>query len=242
MPDAEIKIGCCGFPLPQAEYLRLFNLVEIQRTFYQLPRLETAERWRRGFPAGFEFTLKAWQLITHPPNSPTYRRLGKAADPDKFERCGSFCPSREVFDAWQRTSEFALRLEARLVIFQCPASFRPGVENINNMREFFRRIERHGLQLVWEPRGPWPDDLVRGLCQELGLIHCVDPFKGPPAYGDFLYFRLHGVGGYRYRYTDEDLARLKEFASGKSGYVLFNNIWMKDDALRFKRLMAPYAN
>ncbi|KGN41169.1 hypothetical protein N801_08795 [Knoellia aerolata DSM 18566] len=26
-------------------------------------------------PADFEFTMKAWQVITHESNSPTYRRM-----------------------------------------------------------------------------------------------------------------------------------------------------------------------
>ncbi|MHC1610664.1 MAG: DUF72 domain-containing protein [Candidatus Methanospirareceae archaeon] len=39
-----------------------------------------AERWRLRAPKEFEFTVKAWQLITHEPTSPTYRkaRLGSS--------------------------------------------------------------------------------------------------------------------------------------------------------------------
>lgn len=60
-----IKIGCCGFAMGQQEYFRQFQVVEIQNTFYRLPRLATAEKWRRAAPPSFEFTMKAWQLITH---------------------------------------------------------------------------------------------------------------------------------------------------------------------------------
>lgn len=45
------------------EYFRQFKLVEVQQTFYKMPRLETAQRWRQTAPADFEFTLKAWHVL-----------------------------------------------------------------------------------------------------------------------------------------------------------------------------------
>jgi uncharacterized protein YecE (DUF72 family) len=50
-------------------------VVEVQQTFYEPPADTTIRRWRARAPAAFEFTLKAWQLITHEPSSPTFRRL-----------------------------------------------------------------------------------------------------------------------------------------------------------------------
>jgi uncharacterized protein YecE (DUF72 family) len=105
------------------------------------------------------------------------------------------------------------------------------------MREFFTRIDRAHFLFVWEPRGKWPEALVLQLCEELQLIHCVDPFKNKPQYGHIKYFRLHGITGYAYRYTDADLQMLKEWVHQKPTYVLFNNNWMKDDALRFIQLI-----
>ena len=83
--ERKTKVGCCGFVVSQQEYFQLFNLIEIQNTFYQLPRLQTAEKWRATAPQGFEFTMKAWQLITHEPSSPTYRRLKSKIDPAKLD-------------------------------------------------------------------------------------------------------------------------------------------------------------
>jgi uncharacterized protein YecE (DUF72 family) len=60
-----VKVGCCGFAGSQGRCFRDFRLVEVQQTFYEPPRVTTAERWRAKAPADFEFTLKAWQLITH---------------------------------------------------------------------------------------------------------------------------------------------------------------------------------
>jgi uncharacterized protein YecE (DUF72 family) len=235
---SEIKIGCCGFPMAQAEYFRHFDVVEVQTTFYQPPALRTAEKWRSSAPPGFEFTLKAWQLITHEPTSPTYRRLKEPVDPARYEHYGAFRPTEEVLAAWQRTAEFTRASGATLVLFQSPASFRPGVENVANLRRFFSGIRRGELRLAWEPRGAWPAELVARLCRELDLIHCVDPFKNRPLYGEIQYFRLHGIGGYNYRYSDAELDQLAQWGNEKATYLLFNNVWMKEDALRFTQRWA----
>jgi len=58
--EGKIKTRCCGFAVSQQKYFQIFPLVEIQQTFYQLPRLETVLKWREAAPAGFEFTIKAW--------------------------------------------------------------------------------------------------------------------------------------------------------------------------------------
>jgi len=34
-----IRIGCCGFPVKREKYASRFRLVEVQKTFYQPPRL-----------------------------------------------------------------------------------------------------------------------------------------------------------------------------------------------------------
>ena len=70
-----IRIGCCGFPQALSGYAKAFSVVEVQQTFYQPPMLKTLERWRAQVAPDFEFTVKAWQLITHESTSPTYRRL-----------------------------------------------------------------------------------------------------------------------------------------------------------------------
>jgi len=54
-----VKVGCCGFPYGMKKYFEQFNLVEVQKTFYNLPRLETVTSWREKAPETFEFTIKA---------------------------------------------------------------------------------------------------------------------------------------------------------------------------------------
>ncbi|MDR5683230.1 MAG: DUF72 domain-containing protein [Armatimonadota bacterium] len=231
-----VRVGCCGFARRFEEYAQHLDVVEVQQTFYRMPQHRTVERWRRRVPDRFEFTLKAWQLITHTPDSPTYRRLGHKIPVALRHRYGSFAPTREVEVAWQATLDVARALRATIVVFQCPARFGPTDPHVANLRHFFANVPREGLRFAWEPRGHWPPALVKALCRELDLIHCVDPFVAPSQYGDPCYYRMHGRGGYRYRYTDEDLQQLREMCTGPT-YVLFNNVSMWDDAVRFLRLV-----
>lgn len=50
------------------------------------------------------------------------------------------------------------------------------------------------------------------------------------------YFRLYGGPDYSHQHGDDELERLKDMATGET-YVLFNNISMHDDALRFVELL-----
>jgi uncharacterized protein YecE (DUF72 family) len=106
----DIKVGCCGFAVAQKTYFQIFRLIEIQNTFYQLPHINTAEKWRAAAPAGFEFTMKAWQLITHEPTRPTYRRLRAKIVPQNFEHYGRFRNTAAVTEAWNQTARFARAL------------------------------------------------------------------------------------------------------------------------------------
>ncbi len=245
MIDSRLIVGCCGWTEAQARYVQDFQTIELQSTFYQMPANDVARRWKALAPPDFRFCLKAWQLITHTPASPTYRRLKSKVSAEEEELYGSFRPTEQVWLAWERTREIANILDAQVIVFQCPKSFLPTRENTRNLRTFFKDVERCECTFAWEPRGEdWPQELVRDLCAENNLVHCVDPFVAEPTYGSALYWRLHGKTGYRYRYTDEDLAELEgklkrhEQLAGPS-YVMFNNIYSKEDALRFIRRRQP---
>ncbi len=227
----EVKVGCCGFPVSMKKYFQEFRVVEVQKTFYKPPSLETLKSWREKAPEDFEFAVKAWQKITHPPSSPTYRKAGISG-----EDCGFFKPTREVFEAYEITREAARALKASIILFQTPKSFSENQENIKNMREFFSSIQGEFV-FAWEPRG-WSDEGVASICRELNLIHAVDPFVQRPLYGDMNYFRLHGAHKrmYRHKYSDEELKQLLEFCDKRS-YVLFNNVYMYEDARRFLKLI-----
>jgi uncharacterized protein YecE (DUF72 family) len=224
---SNVKVGCCGFALAHEKYFRAFNCVEINSSFYQLPRVETAERWRAAAPPDFQFFMKAWQVITHRADSPTYRRT--RIDERDRPHCGHFGFNPTIRWAWDETFAVATALRAG-----------PTKENIAGLRRFFERAKRGKFHMGWEPRGEWDADLIASLCRELDLIHVVDPFKSQPATeGKIRYFRLHGLTGSRHRYSDDELRRLKELCGGRKPVCcLFNNVAMTADARRFAGILS----
>jgi uncharacterized protein YecE (DUF72 family) len=237
-----VKLGMCGFTIAAAAYFRQFSVVEVQQTFYDPPPAPTLARWRTDAPPDFEFTIKAWQVITHYRTSSTYRRLRRPLSELHRSRAGGFRLSETTLGAWRITVESARVLEATAILFQCPASFTATEENVRAMREFLLAIERPAhVRLLWEPRGPWPDELVRELCRELDLIHAVDPFVRPSLTPELLYWRLHGNRSHHASYTDDELKQIVRWlaaAPGVEAYVLFNNIPRVGDVARFRSLLA----
>ncbi|MEO6259790.1 MAG: DUF72 domain-containing protein, partial [Thermoanaerobaculia bacterium] len=221
-------------------YYRTFPAVEVQQTFYEPPPLATLRRWREAAPEDFEFTMKAWQLITHRATSGTYRRLKTTLAPVDRQGCGGFQATDIVLRAWETTLACARTLRASAILFQCPASFRPTDENVSSLRNFFSSIERaEGVKLLFEPRGQWPDDLLRDITRELELVDAVDPFLRSSVTPDFLYWRLHGIGSFYRPYTDEELGELiARLPARTPTYVMFNNIPRPADARRFMELAA----
>ena len=98
--------------------------------------------------------------------------------------------------------------------------------------------------MLWEPRGPWPSDVVAGLCRALDLVHVVDPFVSTTVTPEQTYLRLHGTSGARHVYTDAELEQLADMlpvAPDRPAYVLFNNLPRVEDARRFRAILARNA-
>lgn len=230
--------------------------MELQNTFYDLPGVDYAERLRAEAPRDFIFNMKAWQVITHSNRSPTWRRM-RRRPPGNLENYGELKPTSENINAWIKVLEFAKALEARSIVLQTPPSFGYSEENARRAETFLKtateKIHEIGLRSVvaWEPRGTWHEHVeeLRSIVCRHGVVHVVDPLRRSPVVCEgqqLLYFRLHGLGGrevnYRYRYTDEDLTRLastvKELLEAHNAvrevYVMFNNVYMARDSVRFR--------
>jgi len=242
----KVRIGCCGFPVAKSNYYKAFSVVELQSTFYQLPQPDTARRWRTEAPLHFEFCLKAWQVITHPPSSPTYRRMSQRLRQWAGNKAGFFQAVPVVQEAWQRTALIARSLQARIILFQCPPMFQENDSHLTNLYRFFQEVNTNEFLCVIEFRAPWNPATIQQLCTDLHLIHGVDPFKEDPVCGDVVYLRLHGSPPgkqpYCYQYRDADLQRLlhkiRHYQTTASQvYCLFNNLSMWDDAHRFQQLL-----
>lgn len=209
-------------------YFENYSLVELNSTFYEYPRIETVEGWREKAPENFEFTVKAHQDISHK----SKMRLDDAC-----------------LKAFEKMKRICKTLKAKIMLIQTPGSFRP--EKLEDAEKFFRAVDREGLTLVWETRGlEWEKPEVYGklsrVLKSLNVVHVTDPFRVLPAYtSQTAYFRLHGLGKepYYYQYSDLELQKLGEIINsfekeGKTVYVLFNNLSMFDDGLRFMHYLS----
>lgn len=237
-----IKMGCCGFPVSQKRYYKVFPVVEVQATFYDFVNPENLKKWRGEAPPDFEFTIKAFQFITHPPTSPTYKRAKSmtasfSRKDMKLENLGNFKPTEEVFECYKILTQYAEILGSRIIIFQSPPGFKPAKENEKNMEEFFKKIHRKDFIFGWEARGEWKPEEIKRICQRCGLIDVVDPFVRDTTTDGLFYYRIHGGKGYREKISEEKLKELIKKVKGKEGYVMFNNISMFEDALRLKELL-----
>ena len=233
-----VRVGLCGWTMSMSRYVRQFPLVEVQHTFYEPPSDQLLMRWRSSVPPSFEFTIKAWQVVTHEANSPTYRRLKRPLAPELGPLIGAFRLTDPVLEAWVRTLECARILRASAVLLQCPKSFGPTDENVSRLRAFIDTVARPDGRLLWEPRGDWPEALLVDLCRELNLVHVVDPMQRATVTPEQTYYRLHGTTGSRHTYNDNELRRLRELVAGRrSAYVLFNNLPRIGDAERFLALL-----
>ena len=252
-----LRIGCCGFPVGMARYAQELPVAEVQQTFYRLPKEATVRRWRAAVPDTFIFTMKAWQGITHPATSPTYRRAGNIPDEVKAQ-LGHFQPTEPVFWSWKETRDIAAILGAPVILLQAPPSFIQSGEHEGNLAAFFSGIDRGKERIALELRAPWDRETLLALCRRFDLIHCVDPFMDSPVTGAPFYLRLHGQppgspSGYRltgtppgkriysYHYTEKDLRwlhdRIAGWETGGEIYCLFNNLSMWEDARAFRGLV-----
>lgn len=235
-----VKVGCCGYSYFRpseyygkdwktkyksvlSAYASKFDLVEVNSTFYKIPQIKTAQKWLEEaseINKNFEFTVKAFQLITHI---------------DKF--------TKRAFWAYEKMKEICKALNAKVLLFQSPASFGPLDINFKNIRNFFREIDRDDLILSWEPRGKWWEDvsLIKEICRDFDIICCVDPLRNSYPWQKCAYFRLHGFGKptmYNYKFSKEELKKIKESARKfRTSYVLFNNIYMYEQALEFTKMI-----
>jgi len=232
---AEIKVGCCGFPISRKKYYKEFKVVEVQKTFYKPPKVETALKWRGEAPEDFEFTVKAWMVFTHDPKSPIWRKSGMPRDNDY----GLLKPTERNLDEWSRFLKIVEALKAKFVVFQSPPSFKATKENVRNATDFFSSI-REDVELIgWEVRHESWRDHLRELLRGLDLVHVVDPLYEDPLWGKVFYFRLHGrrEGNkivYNHKYSEKEMEGILRAVEKqeKPGYVMFNNgVFMRESAL-----------
>ncbi len=238
---AMIRVGTCGFCEGHAKYYRDFDAIEIQWTFYRVVGERTLQRWREEAPENFVFSIKAFQGVTHPSNSPTWRRSN--VRPPKGT--GFLRPNSEVLHFWRLTLNEASTLGARFILIQLPRSFKESEESFQNAERFFKMAERRNFEIAVELRG-WSESGVKRFVREFNVIDVTDPLIRAPLHrGDVNYYRLHGryEGGrivYNHAYSDEELERTRRRIldwNRSESFVFFNNSNMCADAKRLKEIL-----
>jgi uncharacterized protein YecE (DUF72 family) len=198
-------------------------------------------------PRKFEFTLKAFQGITHPPDSPTWRRNARALQNVEPEEVGLLRLTDFTRRSWIETVEVAKALEAKVVVVQMPPSFEGNEANLQRISDFFGTVETRIIPAIEFRHETWTDRLeeVRDLMRGHNGVIVTDPLKMKVPDQLMQYHRLHGTDGftnYRHRYSDEELKQLMCKLGSKETYVLFNNFAMREDAERFSKLTAAEPN
>lgn len=201
--------------MPQAGwfsyYAGRFQAVEINNSFYQFPKPETVDAWRRAAPEGFVFAVKANRYITH---------MKKFKEPE---------------DACARFLEIVRGFGDKLgpVLFQLPPRWR---YDGGRLRDFLDALPE-GFRYVFEFRDErWINEHCLELLANRGAALCVADLAGTrtplaplAAETDFAYFRLHGPGAaYQGLYGREGLAPFaaaikSERAAGREVYCFFDN-------------------
>ncbi len=249
----QIRVGCCGWCMGRSKYYSELTAIELQDTFYDRPDPDRLSRLRSEAPEGFRFTMKAWQAVTHPPDSPTWRRAKERPGPEVADKMGLLRTTKENLEAWDVTARAARALGASLVVVQTPPSFGFSEDNERQAAEFFATVSTKDFVIGWEPRGSWRnhlDAVARVLERSDNVVHVVDPLVlRSVKFTPVAYFRLHGLGrgevNYRYRYTEDDLRRLinevSKYAAAAEVYVMFNNVYMKDNARELINMLKAQA-
>jgi uncharacterized protein YecE (DUF72 family) len=223
--------------LPQRDrfefYASQFRVVELNVTFYRLPRPEIFEGWNRRAPEPFLFFVKGSKYITH---------LQMLRDP---------APSlKKFFDA---AGSLGRRLAG--VLWQFPPNFSPQPERLE---AFLEALKAHpSTRHVFEFRDPgWFTTETAGLLEKAGAAFCrADQPEfcktlDIPDTAPFVYLRRHGPETgrrYRFSYGDDalksDAEEVKRWlAAGKDVFIFFNNDVggaAPADARRLESLLAP---
>jgi uncharacterized protein YecE (DUF72 family) len=151
-------------------YAEQFRTVEINNTFYRMPKASVLEAWAGEVPGDFRFVLKASQRITH------QQRLKNADDSVSY------------------LLEVAGALKERLgpLLFQLPPNMK---KDLARLRDFLGLLPSQRRAALEFRHQSWFDDEVLGLLREHRVALCIaeaeDDLEVPfAATADWGYLRL----------------------------------------------------
>jgi uncharacterized protein YecE (DUF72 family) len=221
---AQVRIGCSGWiykhwrglfypeKLPVKRWFEFyaseFDTVEINNSFYRLPKPETFEAWRKQAPPGFCYAVKANRFLTQA------KKLKDCEEPL----------------ARQMASFNALKPALGPILYQLPPRFHLNLERL----ESFLALLPRDVTNVFEFREPsWYTDATFALLERYGASLCAHDMPGSKsprvAVGPIAYVRFHGgLSKYYGRYSDEALLGwtdwiMEQARSGRAVWGYFNN-------------------
>jgi uncharacterized protein YecE (DUF72 family) len=158
-----------------AEYVKHFATVEIDSTFYGIPRRSTVERWRKIAPEGFHFAAKFPQEVTHEKN---------------------LVNSKDTAENFVRTMQ---GLDDRLgpLLLQLPPGF--AAQGRDALDLFLRDLPKGPSYAVEVRHKSWLDSDLPDLLHEHGAALTLVDYPGMPRLeetsADFAYIRWLGNRG-----------------------------------------------
>jgi len=194
-------------------YARHFDTVEVNSTFYRLPRATAVARWVQETPRDFVFAVKVSRYLTH------VKRL---------QDTGRHLPL--LLDRIE-----ALRRSPKMgpLLWQLPPTFRRDDERLAAALDAAPRDLRHAVELR---HASWFAPDVTALLRErnAALVIADRPeihaFQTHELTADFTFVRFHsGTRGRRGNYSDAELdewaGRIRGWAARADVYAYFNNDW-----------------
>jgi uncharacterized protein YecE (DUF72 family) len=182
-------------------YASKFPAVEINNTFYRLPRTQVLLDWAAQVPETFTFALKASQRITH------HARLKEE--------------SADLVDyLLKNTAALGSRLGP--ILFQLPPNLK---KDANRFRGFLGLLPSDRRYVFEFRHESWFDDEIFDAMRERDIAMCImeqDEFKCPVvSTASWGYLRLHKLD-----YDDAALAEWARYVTGqawKQAYVFFKH-------------------
>jgi len=231
MPSARagtVRIGCSGwnyahwreliYPkgLPARRWLEhyatLFDTVEVNSTFYRLPRRQAVANWVAESPPGFLFAIKASRYLTH------VKRLRETAE--------------GVAILYERIEPLLSSEKMGPILWQLPGTFRRDDERLAEALRALPPAQRHCFEFRHES---WFAEEVYALLREheVALVigdHPQRPFQAHEQTADWTFVRFHyGSRGRDGNYSETELRewsqRVSEFRRRGDVYCYFNNDW-----------------
>jgi uncharacterized protein YecE (DUF72 family) len=200
-------------------YTNHFDTVELNATFYRLPKPVTFKNWKARTPDHFLWSVKGSKFITHT------RRLINPAE-----------PLNRLYG-----STVGLGEKLGVILFQLPPSLAFDADVFRNFCKSLNTHVRHSIEVRHQS---WLNDHVFGLLREFNIALCMADTAGrypscEAITADFIYIRLHGSRKlYASKYSDKELRTWakKVKAWNKDAFIYFDNDFKGHAVINAKRL------